>query len=207
MRRVVLLPIAGILLVAAVSLAAQLLIPGLAERRVADRLETGGGEADVSLTAFPAVRLLFGDGDSLSVKARRLRLDVGHERRLLHGLDGFDKVRVRLRDTELGPLELRSFVLDRPDDGRDYTVRLAGKTSPRALARFLGGRAGGSIGGQLGDLAGGLLGGSLPLALDLHAKVRSQDGEPEVEDTSGTVAGLPAGPLVQLTLAAVLPRL
>ena len=207
MRRVVLALIGLAGLLAALSLAAQLVLPSVAEHRIADRLRSGGGSADVSLSAFPAVRLLFADGDSLRIKARRLRLDVGHERRLLHRLDGFDSVRVRLRDTEVGPLQLRSFVLDRPDERRDYAVRLTGRTSPRALAAFLGGRAGGPIGGDLGALAGSLLGGGLPLALDLQARVRSSDGQPELESTSGTVAGFPAGPLVQLALAAVLPRI
>src|SRR5256885_989007 len=111
MRRVALLSVAGVLLLAAVSLATQVLLPSLAERRVADRLETGGGTAGVSLS------------------------------------------------------------------------------------------------GELGGRAGGLLGGSLPLVLDLRARVRSRDGQPEVDGTSGRVAGLPAGPLVQLALAAVLPRI
>ena len=207
MRRVLLVAVAVVVLVAALSLAAQLVLPSLAEHRIADRLETGGGAADVSLSAFPAVRLLFGDGDSVRIKASRLRLEVGHERRLLHRLDGFDRVRVRLRDTQVGPLQLSSFMLDRPDGDRDYAVRLTGSTSPRALAAFFGGRAGGPLGGDLGALAGGLLGGSLPLPLDLRARVRSRDGQPELERTSGTVAGLPAGPLVQLALAAVLPRI
>lgn len=207
MPRVIAIPFAAAALVATLSLATQLVLPALAERQIAGRLESGGGRADVSMSAFPAVRLLFGDGDSLRVKGRRLRLAVGHDRRLLHKLDGFDAVRVRLRDTEVGPLQLKSFVLDRRDERRDYTVRLAGRTSPRALAAFLGGRAGGAIGGDLGKLAGGLLGGGLPLALDLRARVRSRDGEPEVQGTRGTVAGFPAGPLVQLALAAVLPRI
>jgi hypothetical protein len=207
MPRVLVFLLAAAAVLAIATTAAQLLLPGLAERRVADRLEAGGGEADVSLSALPALRLLFGEGDSLRVKARRLRLDVGHERRPLHRLDGFDEVRIRLRDTRMGPLELSRFALDRPQDGDDYQVRLAGKTTPRALARFLGGRAGGPLGEGFGDLAGGLLGGSLPLPLDLRARVKSRDGEPTVEEAGGTVAGLPAGPLVQLALAAVLPQI
>jgi hypothetical protein len=207
MPRVVLIPVVGIVLVAALSLAAQLLLPGLAERRVADRLEVGGGNAEVSVSAFPAVRLLFGDGDALRVKARRLRLQVGHEARLLNHLDGFDSVRIRLRDTEVGPIDLKAFVLERHEERDHYTVRLAGRTNPRALASFLGSRAGGALGGELGGLAGSLLGGTLPLVLDLRARVQSRDGRPEVDATSGTVSGLPAGPLVQLALAAVLPRI
>ncbi|MFN2616995.1 MAG: hypothetical protein ABR581_07695 [Thermoleophilaceae bacterium] len=194
-------------MLAALAIAAQLLVPGFAERRVADRLEAGGGHADVSLDAFPVLRLLFGEGDSLKVKARRLRLEPGHERLLLERLDGFDEVQVRLRDTRMGPLDLGTFVLERPEGREDYQVRLEGETSPRALARFLGGRAGGPLGEGLGGLAGGLMGGGLPLVLNLRARVKSRGGEPTVEEAGGTVAGLPAGPLVQLALAAVLPRI
>ena len=207
MPRVVVLSLTGASLLAVLAVAAQLLVPTLAERRVADRLESGGGRAEVSVSAFPAIRLLFGDGDSLKVKARRLRLEPGHERRLFDRLDGFDEVRVRLRDTRMGPLELGTFKLDRPHENEDYRVRLAGKTTPLALARFLGGRTAGPLGEGLGGLAGGLLGGQLPVVLDLRARVTSRGGEPAVEEAGGTVAGLPAGPLVQLALAAVLPRI
>jgi hypothetical protein len=45
--------------------ASQLLVPGLAERGVEDRLTEDGSTASVSLSAFPAVRLLFDDGQAL----------------------------------------------------------------------------------------------------------------------------------------------
>ena len=51
----------------ALAAASQLVIPPIAEHRIEDRLTDGGGTADVSLQAFPAARLLFGDGTRLSI--------------------------------------------------------------------------------------------------------------------------------------------
>jgi hypothetical protein len=45
----------------------QLVIPPIAENRVEDRVTAVGGTADVSMSAFPAARLLFGDGSRLTV--------------------------------------------------------------------------------------------------------------------------------------------
>ena len=52
----------------------------MAEHRIEDRLTDGGGTADVSLDAFPAARLLFGDGTKLSVTGSGLDLDLAASR-------------------------------------------------------------------------------------------------------------------------------
>src|SRR5215211_4847164 len=65
---VLLIGLAALLLVAS-----QFALPALAERRAEDRLEEGGGSASADVRAFPALRLLFGDGDSLDVRGRGLR--------------------------------------------------------------------------------------------------------------------------------------
>ena len=70
--------------------ACQLLLPELAERQVEGRLERDGGSADVSLGAFPAPRLLFGDGDSFEVEGSGVTVDVERRERVLERLDGFD---------------------------------------------------------------------------------------------------------------------
>jgi hypothetical protein len=185
-------------------LASQLVLPPIAERRTADRLERHGGSADVSLSAFPALRLLFGDGDSLEVKGRNLQVDPGHGRDALDRLDGFDDVRVRLEDLETGPLHVSSFELLRDKGQSDYRARIKGTTSAREVASFLGSRAGGALGGLLGDLAAGsLLGGSTEVPLDFRARVHSDGGEVNVSGATGSVAGLPAGPLAQLVVNAV----
>src|SRR5919202_5605727 len=80
MRRIVLVSVGAL---AALIVASQLLLPGIAERRGEDRLERHGGTAKVSMSALPAARLLFHDGDSLTVKGRGLRLEPAERNRTL----------------------------------------------------------------------------------------------------------------------------
>jgi hypothetical protein len=200
----------GLLGLAVVLLAiSQLAIPPLAERRVADRLERDGGQADVSLSAFPALRLLFDDGDSLEVEGSGLRLDLTRERGALGRVDGFDEVSLRLDEVSAEPLDISSFELEREDGQRAYSLDLAATTSPREVARFLGSRAGGSLGGLLGDLSAGALpgGGATRVPLELRATVESRDGRARVGAVEGSVAGIPAGPLAEVVMEAVLARL
>jgi hypothetical protein len=179
----------------------QLLLPPVLEGRVADRLERGGGHADVSLRALPAARLLFDHGSSLKVEARDLRLPLGGREQVLDRLDGFDEVRVSLHRVRVSPVAMRSFSLTRDHEKGDYAVRMSGTTTPREVARFLG--------GVVGDLAAGALpgGGRDPVPVDLAASVRSRHGRREVVSARGTVAGIPAGPLVGVVLDAVVRRL
>ena len=78
---------------------------------------------------------------------------------------------------------------------------MSGTTTPRGVARFLG--------GLVGELAAGALpgGGRVPVPVDVAATVRSRNGEREVVSSRGTVAGVPAGPLVGVVLDAVVRRL
>ena len=200
----------GLLALAVVlALAAQLLLTGVLEGRVADRLESGGGEADVSLGAFPALRLLAKDGDSFRVEATGVRLDIEERARGLDELDGFDEVGIRLRRSAAGPLDIASFELARPEDEDEYDLAMDATTSPRELARFLGSRAGGALGGLLGDLAAGSLpgGGTTPVPFELEAAMRSQDGRIDVGRAEVSVAGIPAGPLAALIVASVVESL
>jgi hypothetical protein len=188
---------------------AQLVVPPLAERAVEDRLERDGGAADVELKTFPAVRLLFGDGGSLKVRGRGLRVEPGGPQDALGRIDGFDEVDVSLHDVEAPPVELQTFELRRRAGERDYRVVLAGTTTPRDLARYLGSRAGGPLGRALGDLAAGSLpgGGGGELPVQLAGTIRSRGGEPDVRSARGSVAGVPAGPLARLVVGAVVRRL
>jgi hypothetical protein len=206
MPRVLLLTVAGVAVLAA---ACQLALPALAERQVEKRLERDGGTASASLAAFPAPRLLFGDGDSFEVRGGGLRVDVTERERVLDRLDGFDEVDVRLEDVDADPLAIESFELSRREGAATYRVRVTGETSPREVAAFLGSQAGGVLGGVLGDLAAGRLPGGgderVPLAID--ASVESHGGNAEVTSATGSVAGVPGGPLAELVVEAVVRRL
>jgi len=72
MRRA-LLAVAGILLAALI--AAQLVLPGMAEDRLRSDLERQGSDVTVSVSAFPAVKLLLGRADDVTVEVAGLRPD------------------------------------------------------------------------------------------------------------------------------------
>ncbi len=198
-------------------------LPAYLAGRVEDRLEEGGGSARVRLDAFPAVSLLAGRGGGFEAEGTGLRLDAGFQaegtgRRKeaadrrenpLKRLDGFKRVDVTLSDLAAGPLRAGRFELRREGRGEDYALLVKGVTTPREVADQLGRAAGGPLGGLIGSLAGGLVVGAArtPIPLELHATVASDEGRPRLAAATGSVAGLPAGPLARLMLAVVLDRL
>jgi hypothetical protein len=199
MRRIGLV-IGGVVVVLLV--ASQFVIPAVAERVAASRLTKHGGHAEVSISSFPALRLVFGHGDSLRVDGHGIDLPTtgDHE---LDRLDKFGEVHMTLRDSRAGPVAIRSFRLERPEGAKNYSASLSGATTPRDVATFLGSRAGGALGGLFGDLAAGTaLGERSSTRVPLRLRANVTDGG--VYAAGGTVAGVPAGPLLQLVLDAVL---
>ncbi|MGI8749091.1 MAG: hypothetical protein ACR2J6_00805 [Thermoleophilaceae bacterium] len=205
--RKVLLGVIATLLVLVIAL--QRIVPSVIEGQVEKRLEQGGGDAKVSISAVPAVTLLRGVGRSIDITGSGLTYDLGQrDEKPFERLDGFGRVKVDLRDLDAGPVRLDSFVLTRADKDEPYTLSMRGTSTPGELAGELGTATGGSLGGLIGGLASGILGGSgTSVPLRLEATVASRDGRPEVGAANATVAGLPAGPLTEIVLRSVLDRL
>jgi hypothetical protein len=195
--------------VAVLLVGSQLAIPPLAERQARDRLERGGGRAEVSMSAFPALRLLAGDGRSLDVRGEGLRFDLGGKREGLERLDGFGRVRVALDRSAAGPLMLTGLRLARDPGDRAYRLRVKARTTPRELAGYLGSWAAGELGSRVGEFGAAQLpgGGAADMPLELDASLESRDGRVAVTAASGAVAGIPAGPLAELVMTAVARRL
>ncbi|MFL5869197.1 MAG: hypothetical protein ACJ766_19005 [Thermoleophilaceae bacterium] len=204
MRRIVVVLLA---LVVVALISAQLFLPGAAEHNVENRLERHGGTAHVSLSAIPALRLLFGEGDSLTVKGSGLRLTPERQGRTLDRLDGFNKVSVTLSRLVSGPLDVSSFTLKRGDGERNYRAGLSATTTAAKVGSYLGSAAGGPLGGILGGLTGGSLGGGAPIPLTLDAVLASRNGRAQVVSATGSVAGVPAGLVAALVANAVAAQL
>ena len=202
---------AGIVItLALVAVITQLALPAYYEGRVEDRLEEKGGSADVSIGAFPAVTLAGGRGRELKATGRGLTFDLDERREDPFGrLDGFEDVNVRLTDVEAGAIRMTAFDLRREGRDSEYDLRVTATATPRELAQQLGSAAGGPLGGLVGALATDLLpgSGSVEVPLQVNARVRSNDGRPDVTDAQGSVGGLPAGPLAEVVLGTVLDRL
>jgi hypothetical protein len=195
-----------LVLTAAVVLA-QLFVPGIGERRIEDRLTERGGTAEVTLSATPAARLLWGDGDRIEVRGRELNLDLTTEDpQVFDRLDGFGEVDVDLSDFRAGPFDVMSFELTRGGSG-PYTVRSSSSTTAADLLDF-GADALGLAGGPLLRFFAGrapLGSRSIPVTVDME--MESDDGRIEVISGSGTVAGYPTGPLAEFLTAAIVTRL
>ena len=185
----------------------QFALPAFLEGRVEDRLTSDGGTADVSLGALPALRLLAGDGDELTVRASGLRIDIDKREKPFDDLDKFGDARIFIEDSMAGPFRIGSFFLNKTGDHRYLVVGMV-RASVADLGRYAGDRLGGSFGGLLAGVTAAALGtGGGEIPVQLRATVDTSGGEPHTIDARADVAGLPAGPLTLVLVDALLAGL
>ncbi len=187
--------------------ASQLVIPPLVEHRLEGRLTDGGGSADVSVSAFPAARLLFGDGDRISVTGSGLDLaltEPGGD--VLDELDGFGQVDVTLRNFHADPFAVSSFELARDGGSAPYRLAARSDTTPAAIAGYGADRLGVPGAPLLGFVTRNAL-GDRPIPVTLDMDLESEDGRIVVVSGGGTVDGYPTGPLAELITSAIVVRL
>lgn len=185
----------------------QLVIPYIVEHRIEDRLTGAGGTADVSVSAFPAARLLFGDGSRITVTGNGLDLSAQQESgAVFDKLDGYDRVNVDLASFRAGPFTLAHFNLTRDGAAADYHLVTTGHTTPGDLAAF-GASQLNLPGGSLAQILAGQVAGSEPIPIDFDMGLSSDDGRITVVSGTGTVAGIPTGPLAELITSVVVVRL
>jgi hypothetical protein len=185
----------------------QVILPRVGENRVKDRLTKDGGTASVTVTAVPAIRLLFDDGDLLEVRARRLNVPI----RDLRGgsfkeMDGFDEVDVRIVNSRVGPFSADRIVLERGEGEELYGFTFRGSTSPGQLANF----ALGTLPPALSSLIEAIGGrpASQPIPINLEADLRSaKGGSARLQRGTGTVAGIPLGGLSLTIAGAIIARI
>lgn len=186
----------------------QLLLPGLGENAIRDRLTANGGVADVSIGAFPAARLLWGNGDSLKIEASDLNLPVepNIDPVVFKNIDRFGDVDVVLNNTTAGPFKVDSFALSRHGDGPYWLVARTSTSAAQLAAYGINGAnlPGAELIGTILDFTG-VGGQEIPIDLDL--RMASDSGRITVVDGGGTVAGLPIGPLAELITSAIVIRL
>lgn len=172
-------------------MAGQFIAPRIAARQVEKRLTKQGGTAHAEVQAFPWPRLLFKEGDSLKVTARGVSLPiVSLNSKVFQDVDGFDKVDIEVTDSTAGPMRIASLSLKK--SGGPYLTHVTGSVTPSDVASFVTGFA--------------LPFGNEPVPIDLTATLRSDNGRPRAVVAHGTVAGLPAGPVVELLAQALAGR-
>lgn len=192
---------------------AQLVVPGIVESNVEGKLTEAdeSAVADVEVSSFPAVRLLWGGGDRFEARGRGVRIDL--RERLEDPLDrlrGFDEVDIYLEDLIAGPVNVKAFSLVRTEDEDSYELRMQAETTPLALAESVGGELGGELGRLIASAATSTLpdGGQTDLPIGMNGPVtRSDDGAVDADGVQASVAGVPAGPFAEAMVQAVLERM
>jgi hypothetical protein len=90
---------------------AQVLLPWIAARRISSRLRRYGTVESVSVTAWPAVKLLWAHADSVRVKAGTLRVTPAETAKLLWEGRGAGKVEMTAAHAQEGSLWLSDVAL------------------------------------------------------------------------------------------------
>lgn len=100
---------AGVVLV--VLVVAQLVLPGIAADRVRDQLSHSGTVLEVKVSAFPAIKLLWGDADSVLVRLGRYQSGSSAIGGKLAGAGGVGKIDISAQELDSGAITLRDAVL------------------------------------------------------------------------------------------------
>jgi hypothetical protein len=105
---------------------AQLFLPGLAASRIRKRVERYGTVESVSVTAWPAVELLWGKADTVDVRAQSLALSPGQTAKLLGEARGVENMHLSAARMKEGQLMLREASFQKHGDalsGEAWTSR------------------------------------------------------------------------------------
>lgn len=113
--------IVGVGVVVALLIVAQLVLPGIAERRVRDELEQLGAVSNVEVSSFPAVKLLFGEIDSLEAGLTGSQASDGEVADLLAKAENIDRLRIAADRVQVSGLGLTGARLSK--DGERLEAR------------------------------------------------------------------------------------
>ena len=105
MRRIAVLAAVGFVLL--VLVVAQLVLPGIAARRVRDQFSKSGTVLDVKVSAFPAIKLLWHRADSVVVRMATYRAPVSELSNTLTETGDASSVDASVQVLSVGPLALR----------------------------------------------------------------------------------------------------
>lgn len=201
-RRVLLIAGAGVL---ALLVATQLLLPRYLSGRIEDRLTKDGGQAKVTLSALPALRLLRIEGGKVSINATSLALkpELGNNNKPLGRLDGFGKVDVQIADSSMGPVTVTAFDIKRDGSG-PYALHMVANVSLADLASYGASQVDSGLGFLLGVIAqGSVPGAGKELAINADMGMASDNGNVKIVSGAATVEGIPVTPVVQLLMQAI----
>jgi hypothetical protein len=166
---------------------AQLLLPGLAAQRVRSELGRYGTVRSASVSAFPAIELLWGSADSASVSAGSLRIGFDQAADELWRARGFERIDLHAKSLLLGPVALSDARILK----RGPALEFQGSVRRSALRTVLPGdfevQPESSAGGEVRLRASGSL---LGVPTSVQALLAPQDGKLVAQPLGLPFAGL-----------------
>lgn len=157
----------------ALLMAAQLLLPGLAERRLRDELAAHGEVRSVEVSALPAVRLLFGRADRVEIEMGEVRAGQGELADLLARTADTGELRARVATLRVGPFVARDARLEKRGERLSGSASVTEAELAAALPVEVGLRPVESADGQLVlEATAGVLG----QAISVRARLGARDG-------------------------------
>lgn len=171
---------------------AQVFLPRLAASRIRAKLDRyGGSHAHVSVSAWPAVKLLWGDADSVHVSAAQLTLSPAQAAGLLWEGRGLASMDLSAAAVKLGSLKLDHAVFEKHGEQLSARAHASAAAVQAALPPGASVRLLRSGGGQVEVQAHGEL---LGFGADVTAVAAPVDGKLVVHPAGPVLGGL------QLTL-------
>jgi hypothetical protein len=167
---------AGVLTAAAavVLVLAQVLGPRIAAKVVREKVGKYGTVKSVSVKAWPAVKLVWGEADEVSVRAGRLRLSEAQALGLLREAGGTERVRTSAESMEVEGLKLTEARFEKHGNG----LRAEGVMSEEDIKKAL------PVGVEVGFVKskGGTVevrasGGLFGVSASVDAVARAEDGK------------------------------
>lgn len=170
---------------------AQVLLPRIAASRISSRLGSYGTVESVSVKAWPAVELLWGSADSVTVRARSLTVSPAQTAKLLWEARGMDSIEMTAPSMREGPLRLSDVSLRKSGRALAAQARMTDTDVRAALPQGLHVRLLSSAGGEVRVRAsGGLFG----VGATVDARAGGSGGRLVVDPLGSPLSGL------QLTL-------
>jgi hypothetical protein len=174
-----------------VGVLAQVALPRIAASRVKDRVGKYGSVESARVSAWPAVKLLWGDADSVTVRARNLKLSPEQTVKLLREARGVKRMEITSAAAEEGSLRLSDVSFSKRGDALSARARVTSADVRAALPEGFEVKLVKSEGGRVEVTAsGGLFG----VGASVDAVAGAEDGKLVAHPTSLLLGGF------QLTL-------
>ncbi len=153
---------------------AQLVLPGVATRRIRSRVGRYGTVKSVSVSAWPAVKLLWGEPDSVTVRAGNLRLTPAQTAKALDEAGSAGRVTLTAEHVQIGVAQVSAALLAKKGKALSAGATMTAQEVKAALPQGVEVQLLESAAGRVRTRVSGALFG---VAATVEAVAEASDGE------------------------------